>query len=81
MTDRFDLEEQIHRCWSVTDDVYEVYSAVMDKEMSTDDIANALLGIRTLYQLKFERLWETFEACLREGRFTSDIVVTPTEQE
>lgn len=64
MSDRFDLEQQLIECWKVTDDINLVYASVMDTNMSQDDIANVLLGLKTLYDLKFNRLWNTFETCI-----------------
>ena len=65
MTDRFDLEQEIMNCWNVTDDIDLLYENVLEKEMSVDDIANALLGMKTLYQMKFEKCFETFETVIK----------------
>ena len=70
MTDRFDLEQNIMKCWNVTDDIDMVYKNVMDRDMSKDDIANALLGLQTLYNMKFEELFSNFETLVREGKIT-----------
>lgn len=70
MTDRFDLEQNIMKCWNVTDDIDTIYKNVMEKDLSTDDIANALLGLKTLYDMKFEELFDNFETLLREGKIT-----------
>lgn len=67
MKDRFDLEQDIMLCWSVVDDVDLLMESVVDNPKyaavpakSVDDISNALMGIKELYNLRFERLWETF---------------------
>jgi hypothetical protein len=65
--DRFDLEQQILDCWHVTDDIDMLFEAVMDKDLTQDDIANVLLGLKTLYHLKFERTFETFEKLIQNG--------------
>lgn len=67
MTDRFDLEQQILDCWHVIDDIKMLTTAVCDHSppLTEDQIANVLIGLETLYQLKFERLYETFEKTLR----------------
>lgn len=59
--DRFDLESRIMDCWNVVEDVKTVLSMADHREVSEDELANALLGIHTLYQMKFEQLWATFE--------------------
>lgn len=66
--DRFDLEQNIMKCWNVTEDVDLLYRSVMEKNMTTDDIANALLGIKTLYDLKFDELFSNFESMIREKK-------------
>lgn len=68
MTDRFDLEQDIMKCWNVTDDINLVYKNVMESDMTTDDIANALLGLKTLYEMKFEELFRDFEVLISEGK-------------
>jgi hypothetical protein len=68
-TDRFDLEEQMMDCWRVTDDIETIYAAVMDDDnLTKDNIANALLGLHELYELKFSKLNSIYEQLLREGK-------------
>ena len=61
--DRFDFEQQLLECWNVTKDIRTVYEGVCDSRpaMTEDQIANALLGLETLYELKFNKLWSMFE--------------------
>lgn len=68
MTDRFDLEQNIMKCWNVTDDIDLLYSTLMEKEMTTDDIANFLLGMKTMYDLKFDELFTNFEKMVSEKK-------------
>ena len=68
MPDRFDLEQEIMKCWNVTDDIDLLYENVMEKEMSTDEISNALLGLKTLYQMKFEKCFDTFEKLVHDRK-------------
>ncbi len=66
MKNRFDLEQEILECWNVTTDISDVYEYVMNgdgDELSTDErdkVANILLGISQLYELKFDKLFNTF---------------------
>ena len=67
---RFDLEQDIMNCWSVVDDIKELSRCMLDRrKMSEDEISNYLLGIETIYQVKFERLFETFEMLIRQNAF------------
>lgn len=70
MVDKYDLEQGIMKCWNVTEDIDIVYKNVMEKDMSTDDIANALLGLKTLYEMKFDELFSTFETLVHEKKIT-----------
>lgn len=64
MSNRFDLEQQFLDLWKITDELQLVYERVMDRGMTTDEVANVLLGLVSLYNLKFDRCWETFENCV-----------------
>lgn len=62
MSDRFDLEQNIMHCWNVCDDI-QLYLDMHD-EMNEDQRMNYLIGLKQMYQMKFERLWNNFEACV-----------------
>ena len=65
---RFDFEQNIMKCWNVTEDIDLAYRSIMDKDMSTDSVANLLLGIKTVYDLRFEELFAQFEKMIEEGK-------------
>ena len=65
MSTRFDLEQQILECWHVTGDIKLVMERACDHGMTQDELANVLIGLEALYELKFNRLWETFEQCVK----------------
>ena len=50
----FDLEQEIMKTWHVVDDIQLLNENVMETDMSTDDIANALLGLENIYNMRFE---------------------------
>ena len=80
MTHQFDLEQQILECWRVTDDINMLYKAVLDTSISRDDIANTLLGLKHLYDLKFDRTFGTYEAHLSDyyqARRTAEAAYEP----
>jgi hypothetical protein len=65
--DRFDLEQDFMSCWTVIDEIYLIYEAIHDMDMpveTTDKVANLLLGLKTMNQLRFENAWRTFEKCV-----------------
>ena len=61
--DRFDFEQQLLDCWNITKDIKTVYEGVCDSNpaLTHDQITNALIGLETLYELKFNKLWAMFE--------------------
>lgn len=62
MTDRFDLEQNIMQCWNVTDDI-QLYLDMYDN-MDEDQKMNFLIGLKQMYQMKFERCFNSFEKCI-----------------
>ena len=59
--DRFDFEQQIHKCWGITDDIDDLAEGIFENDLSIDQITNALLGLKQMYELKFNKLWDLFE--------------------
>jgi hypothetical protein len=67
---RFDLEQHILKCWNITDDIDVLYRAMCDTEMDKDKIANILLGMKQLYDFKFDILFNCFEELVNEKKIT-----------
>ena len=57
-SDRFDLEQQILDCWKITDDL----------RLVAEKGEHAVEAVATLYELKFEQLWSTFESMVHERK-------------
>lgn len=68
MADRFDLEQHIMKCWNITEDIDLLNYNVLEKDMSKDEISNFLLGLKTIYQCKFEDLFDNFSKLLEDGK-------------
>lgn len=69
MADRFDLEQQILGCWSITDEIKLLNEQVLENNNFTkDQISNYLLGLETIYAVKFEQLFGTFETLLQDKK-------------
>jgi cytochrome c-type biogenesis protein CcmH/NrfG len=69
MRTRFDLEQQILECWNVTKDLRHVTEYMLDAPLEPgreDKIANMLLGMEALYEVKFQKCFNTFETMLKE---------------
>jgi len=59
MTDRFDLEQDIMKCWNVVEDIKNLYD--VSDSLTQDDLQNYLLGLSAIYEVKFNKLWNSFE--------------------
>lgn len=68
MSAQFDLEQDIMHCWSVVDDIKALRELEDLRKVSDDERQNYLLGLQTIYQVKFEKLFNTFEQYLKEQR-------------
>ena len=68
MSTQFDLEQRIMQCWGIVDDIDMLFTHVLDSDPppTHDDIANVLLGLKQLYDMKFYTLFSTFEKYLAE---------------
>jgi hypothetical protein len=56
-----DLEQNILECWNVTTDL----DYILDQVEDDDNISNLVLGIKNLYEAKFEKLWQKFKETIR----------------
>ena len=63
MTKVHELEEKIMDCWSICNDLETVYQQIGDgeREPTSDELMNALMGMQQLYQWKFEQLSRKYE--------------------
>lgn len=77
MRDRFDLEQDIMNCWGITDDLQQLLELVDAgrydslSPSDTDELANILMGLKTVYEMKFGKMFDTFKDCIEE--------ITPTK--
>ena len=70
----FDLEAEIMSVWSTKDDLESITYRLMDDPdgpLTEDEIANVLIGLTELHDIRCKKLFDVFEAMIRERRFTS----------
>jgi hypothetical protein len=68
MTNRFDLEQDIMDCWNITKDLDHVIGSVQQSQWDLDHqqrMITLLTGLRELYELKFNKCFNTFEQCIK----------------
>lgn len=68
-----DFEQQIMACWNVVDDIDTLYEYVGDNEFfegmdakHTDKILNILLGMKSMYDVKFDKMFNQFEETTKD---------------
>ena len=63
---QFDLEQGILNCWNICEDMKVIAENILEaKTVDRDKVANMLLGMADLYQLKFEKTFSDFEGTIR----------------
>lgn len=65
MADRFQLETDITNLHNIADDLDLLLEGILERDMNTDDVANALLGISTLARLRVDKAFDTFKAAFK----------------
>ena len=75
----FDLEAEIMSVWNTKDDLESITSRMMDDPdpMSEDDIANVLIGLTELHDIRCKKLFNVFESMIKEKRFNEVEKLTP----
>lgn len=68
MSDRFDFEQQIVRCWSVVDDLKELDEGLFEGwlDFDKDNVSNHILAVANTYDVKFNKLWSLFESTMMD---------------
>ena len=72
--DRFNLEADIMNVWNTKDDLESITSRMMDDPdpMSEDDIANVLIGLIELHDIRCKKLFNVFESMVKDNCFKSE---------
>jgi hypothetical protein len=73
MSDRFDLEQQILDCWKIVDDINLLGKNVLEGKieggsLTHDEISNYLLGLESIYELKFQQMFDTFGSLITKKK-------------
>jgi hypothetical protein len=69
--DRFNLEAEIMSAWNTKDDLVAITSRMMDDPdpMTEDEIANVLIGLSELHDIRCKKLFNVFESMVRDEQF------------
>jgi hypothetical protein len=69
--DRFDLEQLILKNWEITTEIKHLRELISDGKPSQDQLENYLLGLETIYEVKFNKLWDCFEELCQHQKIIS----------
>ena len=69
--DRFDLEQLILKNWEITTEIKHLRELISDGKPSQDQLENYLLGLETIYEVKFNKLWDCFEELCQHQKIVS----------
>jgi hypothetical protein len=63
MSDRFDFEETLTKCWCIVDDLKELSEHIVEHDVvGNDAIHNHIFGLACVYDVKFHKLWDLYES-------------------
>jgi hypothetical protein len=70
--DRFDLEQALMACWQTVDDLKLLSEMVTEDALDTDKIANAVMGIELLHEMRCKKTMDIFEHVVSNGELDND---------
>lgn len=65
-----DLEDGIYVAWQTSQDLDLLYNSFLD--MNTDELANVLLGIKAVHDMRMEKLWDLYKREHHLDEYTTD---------
>ena len=68
---RFDLEQLILKNWEVVTEIKHLRELISDGKPTQDQVENYLLGLETIYEVKFNKLWDCFEELCQHQKIIS----------
>ena len=74
-----ELEDKGMGVWATCEDIDTFLYRYLDSpagDMSADDIANTLIGIKALHEQRCQRLWDAFEEVIKSTKETTEPKLT-----
>lgn len=65
-----DLEDAIYLAWRTSDDIDLLYNSQIS--MTSDQIANTLLGIKSLHDMRMEQLFDKYKQINKLDEYTTN---------
>jgi hypothetical protein len=57
-----DMEQQLLRCWEITEDLL----MVANEHEDDDEVSNKVIGLKHVYEMRFNKLWDLYEKTVTE---------------
>lgn len=69
---RFDLEDAMCQMNTTGDDIDTILHSYMDAKIqpTEDDMSNMLIGVKALHNARYQKMWEIFEALIKNKTIT-----------
>lgn len=71
MKNRFDLENEISTLYNFAEQLDTLGDAVGEKQLTEDEIMNALSGLRVMLNLQAEKMYNTLCQCFNLNQYES----------
>ena len=74
MNNQSKLEDAIQRAWQTSDDIDLLFKRYLDapEPMTEDDVANVLLGIKVIHDMRCEALMDTYCRAFELNQYCTD---------
>jgi hypothetical protein len=75
--DRFDLEQQMMKCWMILDDIDELTTYFVDDPKFQDrcgdaefqdELMNKYFGLKEIYEVKYQKMWDIFTKLIENNQ-------------
>ncbi len=72
---RFDLEDTMSQLHNIGDDIDTVLHSYLDARIrpTEDEMSNMLIGIKSLHNARYQKMWEVFEELIENGQLKSNV--------
>ena len=75
MADRFDLESKITDTYHFVDHLNDLSYAVLENNLTEDEIANALHGLAVLIKVHSDKLFQVFSEALKLDEYRDSTTI------
>ena len=72
MKNRFDLEQEINTLYSYSEQLGGISEGILEYNMSSEDIVNAIEGLKVMLNLHTQKMMDTFSQCFHLDQYRFD---------